>query len=99
MNTSQKRAIETHRRRLGERGLARYEVRGLAGDKELVRALARRLAADDAAAARLRGEIERGVQAEPPSGRDIWQALRSSPFVGLDFEVEREFSAGRDISL
>jgi hypothetical protein len=47
----------------------------------------------------LRGEIERRVQAEPPSNRDIWQALRCSPFVGLDFEVEREFSAGRDISL
>ena len=46
-----------------------------------------------------RDEIERGVQAEPPSGRDIWQALRGSPFVDLNFEVEREFSAGRDISL
>ena len=44
MLASQKRAVETHRRRLGERGLARYEVRGLERDKELIRSLARQVA-------------------------------------------------------
>jgi hypothetical protein len=34
---SQKRAVANHRRRLAERGISRYEVRGLEKDKELVR--------------------------------------------------------------
>jgi hypothetical protein len=37
MNASQKRAIAEHRRRLGEQGIDRYEVRGLVQDKELER--------------------------------------------------------------
>jgi hypothetical protein len=97
MNTSQKRALDNHRRHLAERGLARYEVRGLSRDKELVRALARRLAADDAAAAQLRSDVARSIEGEPPTGQQIWQALRGSPLVGLDLDVERESGAGRDI--
>ena len=61
MNASQKRAITEHRRRLGERGLARYEVRGLPQDKELVRKFAKKLSADDAEAARLRNEVTKAV--------------------------------------
>ena len=99
MNTSQRRAIETHRHRLAERGFSRYEVRGLSSDKELVRAFARRLAADDAAAAQLRGEVAREIQATPPSGGEIWQALRDSPLAELDLDIEREISTGRDIEL
>ena len=38
---SQKRAVANHRRRLAERGISRYEVRGLEKDKELVRKLAK----------------------------------------------------------
>jgi hypothetical protein len=54
---SQRRAAANHHRRLTERGISRYEVRGLEKDKELVRKLAKRLAADDADAARLRVEV------------------------------------------
>src|SRR5207302_1836256 len=57
MNASQQRAVARHRSRLVEQGLARYEVRGLAKDKELVRGIARRLAQDDPEAGRLRGEL------------------------------------------
>ena len=56
VQASQRRAVADHRRRLAERGISRYEVRGLAKDKELVRKLAKRLSADDADAARLRAE-------------------------------------------
>jgi hypothetical protein len=99
MNSSQKRALETHRRHLTERGFARYEVRGLSRDKELVRALARRLATGDAAAAKLRDDVARGLEAEPPSGAEIWSALRKSPLAGIELDIEREVIEGRDVSL
>ena len=54
---SQRRAVANNRRRLKDRGMARFEVRGLEADKELVRKLGKRLAADDADAQRLRAEM------------------------------------------
>ena len=99
MNNSRKRALETHHRRLAEHGLARYEVRGLDRDKGLVRALARRLASSDEGAARLREDVARGVQDDPPTGREIWLALRQSPLAGLELDIEREITTGRDIAV
>lgn len=57
-STSQGRAIGVHRRRLAERGLGRFEVRGLEVDRELIRSVARRLAADDAEAGALRADLK-----------------------------------------
>lgn len=51
----QKRAIAAHRRRLTERDLGRFEVRGLEADKDPSRGIARRLAANDDAAGALLG--------------------------------------------
>jgi hypothetical protein len=99
MNASQKRAITEHRRRLGERGLARYEVRGLAQDKELVRKLAKRLAENDTMAARLRADVAREVGERPLSGKEIWAALRRSPAVGAELNLEREVVPPRDVDL
>jgi hypothetical protein len=100
MNASQKQAIATHRRRLGERGFGRYEVRGLVQDKELVRKFAKRLATNDAEAARLRTEVAQRVRPHPLlSGKDIWDALRRSPAVGADLDLSREVVSERDIDL
>jgi hypothetical protein len=99
MNASQKRAIASHRHRLNERGLARYEVRGLAQDKELVRELAKRLAAQDADAVRLRKEVARQVFNRPLSGKEIWEALRRSPAVGADLDLTRDVVPERDVDL
>ena len=99
MNTSQKRAIAKHRRRLGERGLSRYEVRGLAKDKELVRKFAKRLAENNAEAARLRVDVAKELADNPLSGKQIWDALRRSPLVGADLNLEREIVPPRDIDL
>jgi hypothetical protein len=100
MNASQKRAIAKHRRRLGERGLERYEVRGLTQDKELVRTFAKRLATNDAEAARLRTEVAQRVRPHAlMSGKDIWDALRRSPAVGADLDLSREIVPERDIDL
>jgi len=96
MNASQKRAIDSHRRRLSERGMSRYEVRGLAQDKELVRKFAKRLAEHDEHAARLRAEVELRVSGEPRRG-GIYQALRRSPAVGADLDLVREIVPERAI--
>ena len=98
MNASQKKAIATHRRRLGERGLARYEVRGLAQDKDLVRELAKKLSSDDAEAARLRREITKAVAPKATRG-GVWRALRSSPAVGAGLDLTREVVPERDVDL
>ena len=45
--TSQKRALRNYRRRLNERGMARFEVLGLDADRELIRSLAKRLTKGD----------------------------------------------------
>ena len=96
---SQKRAVANHRQRLAERGISRYEVRGLAKDKELVRKLAKRLAADDANAERLRTEMFKQVADEPPRRGGIWAALRRSPAVGANLDLTREIVPERDIDL
>jgi hypothetical protein len=103
MNASQKRAVANHRTRLRERGLARYEVRGLERDKQLMRQLAKRLTANDAEAERLRREITRNVAEEgafqPRTGKDIWDALRRSPLVGANLDLSREIVPERDVDL
>jgi hypothetical protein len=99
MNASQNRAVANHRRRLTERGITRYEVRGLEQDKELVLKFANRLAANDPEAQRLRQQVADDVLKKPLSGKEIVEALRQSPLFGLDLVFEREVTAGRDIDL
>ncbi|MDT8315432.1 hypothetical protein RQ765_15230 [Roseomonas mucosa] len=99
-SNSQKRAIEAHRRRLAERGLGRFEVRGLEADKELIRGIARRLAAGDAEAGALRADLaERIGGAEPSRVGGILAALRRSPLVGAELDLSREETPGRDPGL
>lgn len=101
-NASQRRAVAAHRRRLAERGLGRFEVRGLDTDKALIRKLASRLAAGDEAAAALRTEVARhveGTAGEPPQTGHIFAALRRSPLVGADPDFSREVVTGRDADL
>ena len=99
MQASQKRATANHRRRLRERGISRYEVRGLEQDKELLRRLANRLAANDADAARLRREVSRQVSGEVPQRGGIWDALRRSPAVGAELDLTRPTVSERDVDL
>lgn len=96
---SQKRAVANHRRRLRERGMSRYEVRGLDADKALVRDLAKRLARGDATALRLRAEVARKIAGEQRARGGILAALRRSPLVGAEFHIEREAGHGRDSEL
>ena len=64
---AQRRAVENYRRRMRERGLDRFEVRGLAQDKALLRAVALRLAKGDAAAGKLRIIVQAVVTPAAPA--------------------------------
>ena len=99
MGNSQRRAIQNYRSRLSKRGLARFEVMGRDGDRDLIRSLARRLAADTAEASRLRAIVSQAVAGEPPRKGGILAALRRSPLVGADLDLSREREEGREIDL
>lgn len=98
-NASQKRAVQNYRNRLGERGMARFEVLGLEADRELIRTLARRLADDGSDAARIRATISRTIDGEPARKGGILKALRRSPLVGADLDIARSHVTGRKIDL
>lgn len=99
MSSSQKRAIQTYRKRLRERGLARFEVLGRAADRDLIRSLARCLAEDGPDASRMRAAMSRAVAGEPPGKGGILAALRRSPLVGADLDLTRSREDGRDVDL
>lgn len=96
---SQSRALQNYRRRLVERGLARFEVLGLDADRELIRALAKRLAENGPDAARIRAAVSRTVSGEPRAKGGILDALRRSPLVGADLDPTRARDTGRKVDL
>jgi len=98
-DAAQKRALQNYRHRLGQSGMARFEVLGLACDRELIRSLARLLARNDAEAARIRASLSRTIAGEPPRKGGILAALRRSPLVGSDLDLKRAHEAGRKVDL
>ncbi len=99
MGSAHKRAIQNYRTRLGERGLARFEVLGRDADRDLIRSLARRLAEDGPEAARLRAAVSQTIADEPPRKGGILAALRRSPLVGADLDLSRTREAGRKVRI
>jgi len=97
-SSSQRRAIKTYRSRLSERGIARFEVLGLDKDRDLIRSLARRLAEGGPEASRLRATISESLGGTPKTG-GILAALRRSPLVGSDLDLERSREDGRAVDL
>lgn len=96
--TAQKRAIKNYRVRLQRRGMARFEVLGLHRDRDLIRALAKRLAEDGEEANEIRTQIAHSVS-EPSQKGGILAALRRSPLVGADLNIVRSADTGRKIDL
>lgn len=99
MGSSQKRAIQNYRTRLGKRGLSRFEVLGRDADRDLIRSLARRLAEEGPEATRLRAAVSRTIAGEPPKKGGIVAALRRSPLVGADLDVTRPREEGRNVEI
>jgi hypothetical protein len=101
MNESQRRAIEAYRERLASRGIARFEVHAPEQDRELLRTLARRLAAGGSDAANLRAWLTRTLEADPDilTRGGIYRALRRSPLVGAELDLSRDYAVDREIDL
>lgn len=98
-SSSQKRALRNYRRRLESRGMARFEVLGLDHDRELIRAVARRLSRDDPDAQRIRSTLKRTLAGATPPQGGILAALRRSPLVDADLDLERSVTHGRQVDL
>ncbi len=97
--TPQKRALSRYRKRLSQRGMARFEVLGLDADRELIRSLARRLAGDDPDSARIRATVRHTISGEQSKKGGILNALRRSPLVGADLDLNRPPTSGRRVEL
>ena len=99
MGSSQRRAIQNYRSRLSERGLARFEVLGRDGDRDLIRSLARRLAEDGPESSWLRAAVHQTIAGAPPPKGGILAALRRSPLVGADLDLSRPREEGRRVDI
>ncbi|MGV2981861.1 hypothetical protein ACERNI_16900 [Camelimonas sp. ID_303_24] len=98
-NAAQKRALQNYRARLTQRGFTRFEVMALETDRELIRALARRLAEEGPEADEVRAVMKTAVAGEPPKPGNILDALRRSPLVGADLDLARPREEGRKVDL
>ena len=99
ISKAQQRAIQNYRSRLGERGLARFEVLGRDTDRDLVRLIARRLAEDTPEALELRATVSRSISGAPPRKGGILAALRRSPLLDADLDLFRPREEGRKVEL
>lgn len=97
--SSQRRAIDSYRSRLAERGMARFEVIGRETDRELIRAVARRLAKDGPEADRLRAAVSQTISGEPSRKGGIVKALLASPLVGSELDLTRPREEGRKVDI
>ena len=97
--TPQKRALNRYRKRLGQRGMARFEVLGLDADRELIRSLAKRLAGDGPDSARVRATLRLTISGGQSKKGGILSALRRSPLVGADLDLDRPLTPGRRVDL
>jgi hypothetical protein len=92
-------ARKKYRKRLRQRGLARFEVLARDTDRGLIRSLARRLAEDGRGAEQIRASVQLAVAGEAPKKGGILAALRRSPLVGVEVDLIRPVRAGRRVDL
>ena len=97
--TPQKRALKNYRKRLSQQGMARFEVLGRDADRELIRSLARRLAGDGPDSKRIRATVRLTISEERPKKGGILNALRRSPLVGADLDLNRPVTPSRRVDL
>lgn len=98
-SNAQRKAVRKHRERMQRIGLGRFEVQGRLSDKQLLRALAKKLAENGADAARVRQALAGAVAAAPEEKGALWAALRRSPLVGAQIDFGRVRGKPREIQL
>ena len=97
--SAQVRAIQNYRKRLRQSGVARFEVLGLDSDKELIRAIARKLVESNAETNKIRTSLQKKVFAPAKTKGGILAALRRSPMVGADLNLKRQKATARKVDL
>lgn len=75
------------------------EPLGLESDRDLVRSLAKHLAEADPRSEQLRKIVRPAVAGEAPAKGGIVAALRRSPLLGAELEIDRPALPGRKIEL
>src|SRR5256885_9828735 len=98
-DAAQRGALRNYRPRLTRRGIARFEVLGLAADRDLIRFVAPRLTEGGPDSAEIRAAIGRAISGDPPTKGGILDALRRSPLVGADLEFKSSSEIGRKVDL
>jgi len=98
-SSAQARAVENYRKRLSKRGMARFEVVGLKKDRELVRAVARRLAENTSEAEEIRATVRGKLTSGAREKGGILRMLRNSPLVGVDLSFARRRVPPRKVDL
>ncbi len=98
-DAAQKKAIKNYRARLVQRGLVRFEVMALRSDRDLIRALARRLAEEGEESMQARAAVKKVFAGEPAKRGGILQALRRSPLVEANLDLSRPREEGRALDL
>lgn len=96
---AQKRAIESYRSRLAERGIVRFELQAPEADRDLLRTLARKLAEEGPEAGRIRRTIRQAIAGEPPRKGGVLEALLASPLVGSELDLTRPREEGRNVDI
>ena len=91
--------MKNYRKRLTQRGMARFEVLALDTDRELIRSLAKRLTHADSETGRIRAAVRRTISGEQSKKGGILEALRRSPLVGAQLNLQRPVVAGRRVDL
>jgi hypothetical protein len=94
---AQKQTPRNDQTRLVKRRMARFEVRGLDADRELIRSLAKQLAEGGPDAARIRASVRQALMSKPPKKGGTVAALRNLPLIGADLNLSRSRAAGRKI--
>lgn len=98
-NSAQKRAIEKYRSRLTKQGIVRFELQALESDRALIRLLARKLITEGPEGGTIRRTVQQAISGEPPKCGGILTALRRSPLVGADLDLQRPRDEGRSVDL
>jgi hypothetical protein len=95
---SRKHRRNGHRGYLIEYGMVRFKVLGLKSDRNLIRALALRLAEGGTEADQISIAVSQSIGSKPLRTGHILAALRSSPLVGVALDLARPYETGRGSS-
>jgi hypothetical protein len=91
--------MKNYRKRLDRRGVSRFEVIGRKGDRDLIRALAKRLAEKGSDAARLREEVRRSLGSGSGMKGEVLAALLRAPAALADVNFDRPVMRERKLDL